>query len=540
MKFQLPAAAHYTQPTLRSETRHANLPLPRRPRKHRSMNPTPRCSYAQPPAHKATTRQPTPDTPRRSSAWLRRARSLTLPLIVLALWCCGCRPEASPSEQTTASQRPLEGEAAGFNVVLLSIDTLRADRLGSYGYSRYETSPAIDQLLNRGVRFDQAQAPRSITWPSLASTLTGLFPSGHGLIYNGYSLRDDQPTLPKILQENGYETAAFLSNMCKANHQGWDSFFCAGGVDQRVNRQATDWLETRESERPFLLWAHYFGPHPPYYNGGARAQEWDPGYDGVLTPKKGVLDRVVTDGPPLDDRDLEHLEAIYSAAVRGTDDLVSHLLEALEASGELERTLIVFLADHGEDLYEHNKYLYHACSVYQSSLHVPLGFVAPGLFPDGEVLQPVELVDVLPTVLDLLGVGSPGCLHGTSLVPYLERPDRTGAGKPAFTEYGDTRIATVLHDGWKLVSNPDGMTPECMPKAPLDLYPIADVELYDLTSDPAERNNLADAHPDRVEKLRTLLKAHQADMCSPGGDPGSQEIPEDLKKELKALGYVAG
>ena len=461
----------------------------------------------------------------------QKLRRLVPWLALLALACAqsdGDRSAASPS---------LAGRAAGFNVVLISVDTLRADYLGSYGYSRFETSPEIDALLSRGVRFAEAQAPRSITWPSLASTLTGLYPSGHGLIYNGFAFQDDQSTLPTLLQEQGYETAAFLSNMCKANHRGWDSFFCAGGVDQRVNRQAASWLESRDASRPFLLWAHYFGPHPPYYNGGERARELDPGYAGELAPKKGVLDRLVRERTPLDDADLGHLEAIYAAAVMGSDRYVGDLLATLEASGQMQRTVVVFLADHGEDLYQHNGYLYHACSVYQTSLHVPLGFIAPGLLTAGTVAQPVELVDVLPTLLELLGLESPACMDGASLLPYLEQPERGGPGKPAFSEYGDTRIRTVLHDGWKLVSNPDALTPECMPGAPPDLYPIGELELYDLRSDPLEQTDVASDHPDRVRRLSRLLEARSTQLC--GGGQGDQEIPEDLRKELESLGYVA-
>lgn len=465
--------------------------------------------------------------------------SRSLPSIAgLVLLLCGllaCKPD-EPSRTTS-----LSGAAAGYNVLLLSIDTLRADRLGSYGYDHWETSPAMDDLLGRGVRFAEAQAPRSITWPSLATILTGLFPSGHGLIYNGFSLGDEQATLSTVLQGEGYETAAFLSNMCKANHRAWDAFSCAGGVDRRVNRQASDWLANRaDPDRPFLLWTHYFGPHPPYYNGGERAQQLDPGYEGVLTPKKGVLDRVVTERQELDRADLTHLDAIYAAAVRGTDDYVAGLLSALEAAGELEQTLIVFVADHGEDLWQHNEYLYHACSVYQSSLHVPLGFAAPGLIETGVVEQPVELVDVLPTILDLLGLEPPECQHGSSLVPYLEQPERGGRGKPAYSEYGDTRIETVLYEGWKLIDNPDGLTPECMPNAPLDLYPIEGVELYDLGNDPAEQTNVASEYPERVESLRRLFEVKRARLCTPGSAAGSQEIPEELKKELEALGYNAG
>lgn len=435
----------------------------------------------------------------------------------------------------------MRGAAAGWNVVLVSVDTLRADRLNGYGYAVRQTSPAIDDLLGGGVRFANAQASRALTWPSLASVLTGLHPSGHGLISNGYGFREGQPTLATILEAAGYQTGAFLSNMCKAEHAGWSELFCAGGVDKRLNRRAIEWLGGLDPSRPFLLWAHYFGPHPPYYNGGALAREvFDPSYAGFLEPRGRVLDRVMEEGIELTASDRRHLDAIYDAAVAGTDHWIADLLEALATRADLERTLIIFLADHGEDLYQHNDYIYHACSVYQSSLHVPLGFVAAGLLePGAAVLQNVELVDVLPTVLDLLGLPLTGCLHGSSLLRYLERPDRAGEGKPAMSEYDTTRIATYRQGDFKLISNPDGLVPKCFAGGPDDLYPIDELELYDLAGDPEETTNLAAELPLVVERLLAGLEQHRSSLCG-SGPAAPQEVPEELKKELEALGYIAG
>ncbi|HVS13102.1 MAG TPA: sulfatase [Thermoanaerobaculia bacterium] len=437
---------------------------------------------------------------------------------------------------------PLSGAASGYNVVVVSVDTLRADRLGAWGYQRHPTSPAIDRWVSRGARFENASAPRAITWPSLATLLTGLYPSGHGLVFNGYSLADGQPSLPLLLRAAGYETAAFLANMCQANHQGWDRFECAGGVDRRVNRGALEWLRARSGDRPFLLWAHYFGPHPPYYNGGDLARtRLDPGYQGALTPKKGVLDRVMTEPVPLDDADRRHLDALYDAAVIGTDRWVGELLDEVERVAGLERTLVVLLADHGEDLYQHNDYLYHACSVYESSLHVPLAIVAPSLVPAATVSDLVEIVDLLPTILELLGLAAPSCQHGESLVPLLEAADgEKVAGAPAgstLTEYGGTEIHTYREGDWKLITNPGGAAPVCMAGVPKDFYPIAERELYDLAADPGEQRDLAAAHPEIVERLERALAARRGGLCA-GRPADRQQLDEELRRQLEALGYV--
>ena len=460
-------------------------------------------------------------------------RRLILPLLL----CLACTPEAAPE----AKRVKLAGAGKGWNVVLLTVDTLRADRLGAYGYPGWPdhpASPRLDAQLGTGVLFERAQAQRSETWPSLASLLTGLYPSGHGVVENGYGFPDDLPTLPKLLHQGGYRTGAFLSNMCKANHQGWDGFECSSGRDGKAVQSALDWAKTQDGQKPFFLWVHLFGAHGPYYNGGdLAARELDPGYQGPLGPKKWQLNPVMTRKIPLGERDVRHLDALYDAAVLGTDRLAGSLLEGLKAAGRLEKTVIVVSADHGEELYDHNGYLYHACSVYQTGLHVPLGISAPGLIPAGaRVPQVVELIDVMPTLLSLLGLAVPAEQHGSSLVPYLERPGAGGAGKPAFSEYGSAPIHTVVRDGWKLVHNPEGIEPVCIPDAPPGHYPIGRAELYDLGQDPGETRNLAQSQPAKVAEMEKLIRQRYAGLKSRAGE---QDIDEEMEKELKALGYVA-
>jgi arylsulfatase A-like enzyme len=444
-----------------------------------------------------------------------------------------CRQQAAPGAR---AQRALSGAARGWNVVLLSLDTLRADRLGAYGYRARPTSPHLDSQLASGVVFDQAMAQRAATWPSLASLLTGLYPSGHGVDENGFGFPDDLPTLPMLLHAAGYRTGAFLSNMCEAKHRGWDGFGCAGGKDGKTVQHALDWAAGLDGRRPYLLWVHLFGAHGPYFNGGdLAARSLDPGYTGELGPKKWRLDRVMTQKLPLDGADRRHLDALYDAAVMGSDHLAGLLLDGLRRSGRLDHTVVVVTADHGEELYGHNHYLYHACSLYQTTLHVPLGLAAPGLLPAAaRVPQGVELIDVTPTLLDLLGIKGPAEMHGRSLVPYLERPG-AGGGKPAFSEYGDTRIHTVLQDGWKLVDNPDGFDPVCIPRAAPHHFPIGRTELYDLATDPRETANLAARAPARVAALRRLIAQRFTGLKR---RIHQQQVPEELRKQLEALGYA--
>jgi arylsulfatase A-like enzyme len=462
-------------------------------------------------------------------------RRSVLLLSLLCLTLASCRPE-KPVEAENPRPR-LAGAAKGWNIVLLTVDTLRADRLGGYGYAVRPNSPKIDAQLASGVTFESAMSPRASTWPSLASLLTGLYPSGHGVVENGYGFADDMPTFPKLLKGAGYQTGAFLSNMCQANHKGWDSFACSGGQDGKSVRRALEWAGAAKRDRPFFLWVHLFGAHPPYYNGGDLAAQLDPGYQGPLGTRKWQLNQVMEKKMALTERDVRHLNAIYDAAVMGTDRLSAALLDGLRQAGLLERTLVVFTADHGEELYQHNGYLYHACSVYQTTLHVPLGIAAPSLIAaGGRVPQTVETVDVLPTMLDLVGVPKPAEQHGRSLVPYLERPGGGGAGKPAFSEYGSTSIRTVTRGNWKYVENPDGVEPVCIPDAPMPHFPIARAELYDLAADPGETRNLAAGQPGQTAELSKLIRERFARIKRRGGQQG---LSDELKEELKSLGYVA-
>lgn len=466
-----------------------------------------------------------------------RRLSLTARVLLLCLAVTGCG--GSPPEPDKPERRRLAGAAKGWNVVLLTVDTLRADRLGAYGYTVRPTSPRLDAELGAGVVFEQAMAPRAATWPSLASLLSGLYPRTHGVTENGYSFPDDLETLPKRLRQAGYRTGAFLSNMCKANHQGWDDLACTGGEDGKTIQRALEWAKAEEQAgRPYFLWVHLFGAHGPYYNGGDRAaRELDPGYAGPVGPKRWQLDRIMTEKVALGPRDVQHLDALYDAAVMGTDGLSAALLDGLKAAGRMENTVLVFAADHGEELYDHQGYLYHACSVYQTTLHVPLALQAPGLLPAGaRVPQTVELIDVAPTLLELLGLPALPMQHGRSLIPYLERPGEGGPGKPAFSEYGSTNIGTVLQGDWKLIQNPDGFVPVCIPGAPPGHYPIGKVELYNLAEDPLETTDLAAREPGRVAELSQVLRQRLSSL--PRRSTG-QEVPEELREELKALGYVA-
>ena len=383
-------------------------------------------------------------------------------------------------------------------------------------------------------------APRASTWPSLASLLTGLYPSAHGVAENGYGFPDDLPTLPKLLHGAGYRTGAFLSNMCHANHQGWDGLRLLrrrGRQDRAPGRRMGGGAATAMAA-PTSSGCTSSAPTPPITTAATpRHASSTPATTAHCGRRSGRSTRSTAPSRRSTPRDLRHLDALYDAAVMGSDRLAGGVLAGLRAAGRLERTIVILTADHGEELYEHNRYLFHSCSVYQATLHVPLGISAPGLLPPGaRVPQTVELIDVMPTLLALLGIAPPAEQHGRSLVPYLERPGGGGPGKPAFSEYGESAVHTVIKDGWKLVDNPGGHDPVCIPEAPPHHYPIGRTELYDLTRDPREQRNLAASDPARAADLARLIRQRFSGLTR---RRDQQAVPEEPARELEALGYVA-
>jgi arylsulfatase A-like enzyme len=456
---------------------------------------------------------------------MKRGYLIALPL--LAILSCHPSPDGEEPSLTAA--------AKGWNLIFLSVDTLRADHLNSYGYTVRSTSPNIDSLLSKGVRFENASAPRASTWPSLTSVLSGLYPSSHGVLENGYRFPEDLLLLQDILAEAGYQTGAFLGNMCGARHRGWHKVICSVRNDRKALLEAMQWAEGLDPDQPFFLWYHQYGTHPPYRGGRTIADSLVPDYQGPIAANRAALDRVMTQDIPLNEDDVYYLNALYDGALWVSDERVGMILDWLAEKDELDRSLIVFFADHGEDLYQHNHYLYHACSVFQTGLHVPLGFIAPELLDPGAAPAQVHLVDILPTVLDLLGLPAPQGGHGSSLLPWLEDPSLPSL-TPAFSEYGNTRIRTVLSDGWKLIVNPDLVSPLCFKGAPEDLYPIAPVQLYNLASDPAESQDLSTLERKRVTELQQLIEERFQDLQ---GLHGKQEISRELQEQLEALGYVA-
>ena len=301
------------------------------------------------------------------------------------------------------------------DVILITVDTLRSDRLSAYGYEK-ETTPRIDRLMADGVRFTQARTVEPLTTPSLYSILTSLHPHEHGSTRNGMRPREGLISLPRILGRHGYMTAAFVGNWTLKDklsglsehfdaynevftRKRWFGLFKSEATGEDISDEALSWVEgfdEKRTYRPFFLWVHYVEPHAPY-----RLQEEFAGRLG-LTPGEGL---------PRADR--------YDTEVAMVDHQIGRLLNGLSGRVSLRDTLIIFTADHGESLGEHG-YWGHGRHLFDPSLRIPMSITWPARIASRRIDAPALNMDVAPTVLSLLGMESPEQLGGFDWSPVIQ------------------------------------------------------------------------------------------------------------------------
>ena len=422
-------------------------------------------------------------------------------VLAVALCAAGCAKGRPPAERS---------------VVVITMDTTRADRLGAYGGGGGLT-PNLDRLAREGVVLEEAIAQVPLTLPSHSSMFTGRYPATHGVRHNGiYRLRDEETTLAERLRGAGWETAAFVSAYVLTrgfgNEQGFDLFDDVpvnryeGGRDQvyeaerralEVNERVAAWLASRpDPKRRFFLWVHYYDPHDPY------------------------------DAPEVPDRRLPGEG--YDREIAYMDAAIGDLLARLERDDLLDDTVVMALADHGESLGEHGERT-HGIFLYEPVVHVPWIVRAPGLVEAGaRVGGPVELVDLAPTVLALLGQSPLDAAQGRNLVPRLTGKE-DGAGRVAHAEsleprleFGWSELRMARDSSFKFIQAPQP-------------------ELYDLRTDRGERSNLAENDAERSQEMAGLVSAWEAATAeaSPKADATRRLDPEEEAK-LRSLGYLGG
>ncbi len=430
------------------------------------------------------------------------------------------------------------GGSGGPNVVLVSIDTLRADHLGCYGYPR-PTSPNLDRFATQGVRFAHALAPSPWTVPSHASLLTGLLPARHGMLDFDRTLSERIPTLAERLQAAGYETAAFFNihyfRPPSGLHRGFGHLVQFRNWDTRRRQlrsapaaieQLGAWLDER-GDRPFFAFFHTFDVHSDYRPGQAYREAWLQPYQGSFDGRSVTLNRVRQGFLEPSDADIAHAVDLYDAGLRQLDDDLGALFELLDRAGVFDDTYVVITSDHGEEFFEHGSVL-HGRTLYQEVLSVPLLVRGPGV-PAGRVVEtPVQLVDLVPTLLDLLGREVPADLDGIPLAPLWSDPGAVAAPpRSSFAEAAPWKL--WVGSDTHLVSVSDGRL-----KLIHDLA-SGRSQLFDLESDPAETNDLAADRPERVAELKSEIVAY---LERRGPESGAAELAPEQIEALRSLGYV--
>jgi arylsulfatase A-like enzyme len=480
-----------------------------------------------------------------------RGRSAVLAIALALLPFVGCsRPAPAPR-----------------NAIIIVIDALRADHLGCYGYQR-PTSPHIDALAAGGTRFANGISTTPWTLPSMATMMTSLYPTVHGAMapsdvlacmigapncHPVTVLDDSRLTLAEVLQRNGFATAAFVPGRGYTSQvfgfgQGFETF-----VDSRPETSAIvagfgEWLD-RTLPKRFFAYLHLAEVHAPYtgpYNRyradspdaaeRARAQaiaeevrryrefNFDPDYRGSMD---GSLDAIAHLGParlkPIGDRDLAHLVALYDQGISYVDYWIGRLVEELDRRGLLENTVVFLAADHGDELHDHGGFD-HGATFYEEMMHIPFILRVPHVGTGRVVDEQVGLIDVMPTLLDLLGIDDAPDVQGRSIRPLL-----SGGSLPERTLFGEAAMIPGLvasrTNRWKYI-RPSGAPPE----------------LYDLAADPHEKVNLctkdrAPCQPfdKQVLAWRTEMEAAKTRLAL--ATPKAAVIDEQTHERLHQLGY---
>ncbi len=467
--------------------------------------------------------------------------------VTLELGAEGAQPGvlAAPVVRARAAQPP------GWNVLFLSIDTLRADRVGAYG-SESGATPRLDRLARESLVFEDFNANAPYTLPAHASLFSGQHPSVHCVEDEGRPLAPARsPVLARLLAERGWRTQAFTAagflTPAFGFHAGFDGFsirdplrhagskffrdFAAIYPDQGPppsvagTGRVREWIRAHARES-FFLFVHTYEVHdydPPPGPRACAAQ----GCTSTLTDFSPLTLKKKNAAPfPGTPEDRAHLGHLYDAALRHVDGEVGALLDELEQSGIAGRTLVIVTSDHGEELFERG-FLQHGKSLYQELLAIPLIVRVPGRAP-GRVSAPAMQVDVAPTILAALGLPPDARMQGRDLLV------GAGAPRPVWAEVNDARArqSSVREGGWKLVYGP--------PDAPVNFPSAREWSLYDLARDPGETNDLSSSEELRFQSLRRQLEGfqeHLRDLSQALGEPPSNALDESTQELLHQLGY---
>ena len=469
------------------------------------------------------------------------------PLVLLAVHLVSCAPPEPPD----AAPKPPD-------VVLITLDTLRADHLGSYGAGPGRT-PNLDRLAASATLFEHASAPLPETRPSHFTLLTGQYPRTHGAVSNRLTLPPEALTLAEVFQGAGYHTGAFVGCVLLAEGSGAEQGFAVLDAPQEPQRpaqdvvpRALDWLAGLDDDKPFFLWVHLFDPHLPYEPPQPPAPGDDEA-DVAAISWPSLLDIARQHDGNLPRRYLQRAEALYRAEVAHTDAWVGRLLDALDARPRGDRTVLAVTADHGE-CFGNGVYFDHSHCLDEGALAVPLLLRGPDVEAGRRVSAQVEHTDVAPTLLRLAGLDVPPSFEGRGLLaraasaamPSDPATPSDPAADAAFFQYpfyrqidldGRREIIATLRTvaGEPLRPVPGGLRVGVKRGRWKYLRSGEEAVLHDLQG-AAEKRDVAPRQKERAAELEKLLRRWLRDH--PLHEIGDAEINPELRGQLEALGYL--
>lgn len=421
------------------------------------------------------------------------------------------------------------------HVLLILIDTLRADKLSPYAPDTRVQTPQLAEFVRGATTFGHAHSQENWTKPSVATLLTSLMPWEHTATQHESVLPRSVEMLPEVLQDEGFQTASFICNGFVSDRfgfrQGWDSYrnYIREGRRTRSQFVAADvleWLDGRDEEKPFFLYVHTIDPHVPYRPPNEILSLYgDVDYRGPINFRRDstLLENVKLGNLRLNGRDRAHLQALYDGEITYHDRHFGSIIDGLRSRGLLDDTMVVITSDHGEEFWDHGS-VGHGHSVYEELLHVPLFVRMPGDLPQ-RINSPVGLIDIMPTILEALGQDVPERLSGRSFLGELtgqERQREQGAGGTVSGFMENWRAFSVGR--WKLIERPRGRS-----------------AIYDLQEDPGEQSAIRD-YPITQRALRRWMGQRLVETASrsraSGTRPENTRIDAETAAQLRALGYI--
>jgi len=493
-------------------------------------------------------------------------------VLALSLWIHNLDNGSTKSKQTIFKELRKEKKPGAVDVVLIVVDTLRADYTSPYGSSK-PTTPFLKKLAHEGVTFTNAFAPAPWTVPSMHSMMTGLYPSEHGMVGKKQAekvepvLSEEALTMAEVFQSNGYETYGICTNASINSRfgfsQGFDHFIGRGFAFLPFPQLAVDSIAQRaRRSSKYFLWLHYFDPHQPYFSHSPWFEHWNESkfknYLDItndmtlkfyrqrynLGPNEPLatedvfktyrimsvaslksflptLYRMFRKFPGYLDKDYrKFIKAAYMSDIRATDEAIKETFSKL---GIDDQTLVIFTSDHGEELFDHQGLGHHTGTLYQELIRIPLVIRLPGGKAAGKVIDtPVSLIDLFPTVFEILDIDVPGDVSGKSFAALFD--EKKMPSRPLFAEVNDIsgHAVAILEYPWKYIHN----------------FNNRSGQLFNLLTDPNEKTNLIERENERAKKMQSRLHEWMQTTKErwPAAKPATL-TPEDIRR-LEQMGYM--